>query len=107
MTQQELLDKAEQYFVGGGNGEFRLPPEVNFVVSRAAGTKLYDVSGKEYIDFLLGSGPMILGHCHPAIVDAVQQQITKGTTFMVLNEPAIQLAVPRICTCWLAIHSLF
>ena len=50
------------------------------------------MSGKEYIDFLLGSGPMILGHCHPAIVDAVQQQITKGTTFMVLNEPAIQLA---------------
>lgn len=92
MTQQELLDKAEQYFVGGGNGEFRLPPEVNFVVSHAAGSKLYDVSGKEYIDFLLGSGPMILGHCHPAIVDAVQQQITKGTTFMVLNEPAIHLA---------------
>lgn len=91
MTQQALIEKAEQYFVGGGNGEFRLPPEANFVVSHAAGTKLYDVSGKEYIDFLLGSGPMILGHCHPAIVEAVQQQINKGTTFMALNEPAIHL----------------
>jgi glutamate-1-semialdehyde 2,1-aminomutase len=92
MTQQALLDKAEQYFVGGGNGEFRLPPEANFVVSHASGSKLHDVAGKEYIDFLIGSGPMILGHCHPAIVEAIQQQITKGTTFMVLSEPAIHLA---------------
>ena len=92
MTQHALLDKAEKYFVGGSNGEFRLPPEANFVVSHAAGSKLYAVDGREYIDFLLGSGPMILGHCHPATVEAVQKQITRGTTFMALNEPAIHLA---------------
>lgn len=92
MRQQELLKKADRYFVGGGLGEFRLPPEVAFVVSHGQGSKFYDVEGKEYIDFLLGSGPMILGHCHPSVVEAVQQQILKGTTFMVLNEPAIQLA---------------
>ncbi|MBM3262768.1 MAG: aspartate aminotransferase family protein [candidate division Zixibacteria bacterium] len=92
MTQQQLLDRANRYFVGGGNGEFRLPSEVNFVVSHGKGSKIYDVDGKEYIDFLLGSGPMILGHCHPQVVEAVQQQILKGTTFMALNEPAIHLA---------------
>lgn len=97
MTQQQLIAKASRYFVGGGNGEFRLPPEVNFVVSHAKGSKLWDVDGKEYIDFLLGSGPMILGHCHPAVIDAVQQQILKGTTFMALNEPSIHLA-ERIVT---------
>ncbi len=91
MSQQDLLAIAEQCFVGGGNGEFRLPTEANFVVSHGNGSKLYDMDGREYIDFLLGSGPMILGHCHPAIVEAVQQQILKGTTFMALNEPAIYL----------------
>lgn len=92
MTHRELLQKAERYFVGGGNGEFRLPPEVNFVVSHGQGGRIYDIDGKEYVDFLLGSGPMILGHGHPAVIEAVQQQIRKGTTFMVLNEPAIRLA---------------
>lgn len=92
MTQQELLQKADRYFVGGGLGEFRLPPEVALVVSHGRGSKFYDVDGKEYIDFLLGSGPMILGHCHPAVVEAVQQQILRGTTFLALNEPAIHLA---------------
>lgn len=92
MTQQELINKANHYFVGGGNGEFRLPPDANLVASHGKGSKFYDVDGKEYIDFLLGSGPMILGHCHPAVVEAVQRQILKGTTFMALNEPAIRLA---------------
>ena len=92
MTQQDLLNKAGRYFVGGGNGEFRLPPDANFVVSHGKGSKLYDVDGKEYIDFMLGSGPMILGHCHPKVIEAVQQQMLKGTTFMALNEPVIHLA---------------
>ena len=92
MTQQELIQKANRYFVGGGNGEFRLPPEANIVVSHGQGSRFYDVDGKEYIDFLLGSGPMILGHCHPTVVEAVREQILKGTTFMALNEPSIRLA---------------
>ena len=92
MTQQELIDKANHYFVGGGNSEFRLPPEVDFVVSSGQGSKIYDVDGQEYVDFLLGSGPMILGHCHPQVVAAVHRQILKGTTFMALNEAAIHLA---------------
>jgi glutamate-1-semialdehyde 2,1-aminomutase len=92
MTQQELLDRANRCFVGGGNGEFRLPPEVNFVASHGQGSKIYDVDGKAYIDFLLGSGPMILGHAHPEVIEAVQRQILKGTTFLALNEPAIRLA---------------
>ncbi|MBT5872734.1 MAG: aspartate aminotransferase family protein [Candidatus Latescibacteria bacterium] len=91
MSQKELLTKADRFFVGGGNGEFRLPPEANFVASHGKGSKIFDVDGREYIDFLLGSGPMILGHCHPAVIEAVTRQIQKGTTFMALNEPSIQL----------------
>ncbi len=92
MSQTALIERAERVFVGGGNGEFRLPPEANLVVTRGEGAMIHDTSGKTYIDFLLGSGPMILGHAHPAVVEAVTRQIARGTTFMALNEPAIELA---------------
>jgi len=92
MDQQAYLAKAGQYFAGGTLGAFHLPPDVAMVFSHGQGTKLVDVDGKEYIDFLLGSGPMILGHGHPAVVEAVQQQVLKGTTFFTLNKPIIELA---------------
>ena len=92
MSQAALLERAERVLVGGSNGEFRLPPEANMVVSHGEGVTIYDTSGRSYIDFLLGSGPMILGHGHPEVVDAVTRQVARGTTFMALNEPAIQLA---------------
>lgn len=92
MNQQAYLAKANQYFVGGTLGAFHLPSDVAMVFSHGQGTKLVDVDGKEYVDFLLGSGPMILGHCHPAVVEAVQQQTMKGTTFFTLNQPIIELA---------------
>ncbi len=92
MSQAALLERAERVLVGGSNGEFRLPPEANMVVSHGEGVTIYDTSGRSYIDFLLGSGPMILGHSHPEVVEAVTRQVARGTTFMALNEPAIQLA---------------
>jgi glutamate-1-semialdehyde 2,1-aminomutase len=91
MNQQAYLAKADQYFSGGTLGAFHLPPDVAMVFSHAQGSKIVDVDGKEYIDFLMGSGPMILGHCHPAVVEAVQQQVLKGTTFFTLNKPIIEL----------------
>jgi len=39
-----------------------------------------DEAGKEYVDFLLGSGPMFIGHAHPAVTEAVQAQVPLGTT---------------------------
>ncbi|MEZ4618848.1 MAG: aspartate aminotransferase family protein [Caldilineaceae bacterium] len=92
MDQQAYLAKAEQYFAGGTLNAFHLPPDVAMVFARAQGTKMVDSDGKEYVDFLMGSGPMILGHCHPAVVGAVQQQLLKGTTFFTLNQPIIELA---------------
>ncbi len=92
MSQAALLERAERVFVGGSNGEFHLPPEANLVVSHGEGVTIHDTSGRSYIDFLLGSGPMILGHGHPEVVEAVTRQVARGTTFMALNEPSIQLA---------------
>src|SRR5574337_1133700 len=90
--ESRLLDLATRYLPGGVLGTSRFPPELAFVVKRAQGSKLWDVSGREYIDYLLGSGPMILGHAHPAVVAAVAEQLGKGTTYFLVNEPIVHLA---------------
>lgn len=62
------------------------------VVASARGARLVDVSGNRYVDYLLGSGPLILGHAHPAVVAAVSEQLERGTSYLLLSEPAIRLA---------------
>src|SRR5690348_1406670 len=92
MSQRDLLQRAERVLPGGALGGHRSAPGLEFVVKDARGPHLWDVDGKRYIDYLLGSGPMLLGHAHPAVVEAVQQQMARGTSYFLLNEPAIQLA---------------
>ena len=90
--QAQLLAAAGRYLAGGGLGLFVLPPELNLVVARGEGSHLWDVAGREYIDYHLGSGPALLGHAHPAVTAAVAAQLPKGTTYYFLNEPEIVLA---------------
>ena len=87
-----LLAEAEGALVGGVPGLFRLPDEIQLVVREGRGSKLYDVDGREYVDYLLGSGPLILGHAHPAIVEAVSRQAARGSHFFLPSEPTIRLA---------------
>ncbi|MBI2320914.1 MAG: aminotransferase class III-fold pyridoxal phosphate-dependent enzyme [Chloroflexi bacterium] len=77
---------------GGSLGTYVQPDDVAFVVAYGRGSKVYDVEGREYIDYILGSGPAVLGHAHPAVVEAVQRQVERGTQFYWLNEPVIALA---------------
>jgi glutamate-1-semialdehyde 2,1-aminomutase len=86
------MEIAAQRLPGGVLGSARFRDDLGFVVKRGKGSKLWDVSGREYIDFLLGSGPMILGHAHPAVVAAVREQLEHGTTYFLVNEPVIKLA---------------
>ena len=90
--QAQLLAAAGRYLAGGGLGLFVLPPELNLVVARGEGSHVWDVAGREYIDYHLGSGPALLGHAHPAVTAAVAAQLPKGTTYYFLNEPEIVLA---------------
>lgn len=89
---QNLLERAHRYLVGGCMGMFRMPDGVATVFHRGQGSRIYDIAGREYIDYVMGSGPLILGHAHPAVVDAVQRQVALGSTFFGLNEPVIRLA---------------
>ena len=98
MTQQrtqperELLAKAAQYLPGGSTGNTNYPDALKFLVREGKGGRVWDVSGNEYIDWLMGSGPMILGHAHPAVTEAVLAAVGRGATFFTTNEPAVLLA---------------
>lgn len=88
----DLVQRAARVFPGGVLGSHRNGPGLEFVVREGRGAYLWDTGGRRYIDYLLGSGPMLLGHAHPAVVDAVRRQLERGSTYMLLNEPIIELA---------------
>jgi glutamate-1-semialdehyde 2,1-aminomutase len=91
-----LLDKAARFLPGGILGGYSAPRDLSFVVREGRGPRLVDVSGREYVDYILGSGPLVLGHAHPAVVAAVERQLSKGTTYFQLSEPTLALA-EEIC----------
>lgn len=88
VLESELVELARRVLPGGGFGN--VAHEV--IVARGQAGHVWDVTGKEYIDFLLGSGPMLVGHCHPEVVEATQAQVALGSTFFANNEPGIRLA---------------
>ncbi|MBJ7593805.1 MAG: aspartate aminotransferase family protein [Candidatus Dormibacteraeota bacterium] len=87
-----MLANAEQLLPGGGVTSLSLPGGVRKVIARGKGSRIWDVAGDEYVDYLLGSGPLIAGHAHPAVVDAVQRQAALGSTFYAVTEPILRLA---------------
>lgn len=87
----ELLQKTEA-FMACGVRNASTNPDCAMVIHEARGATITDCSGNEYIDYLLGSGPMFLGHAHPAVVEAAQKQATHGSSYLMVNEPAILLA---------------
>jgi glutamate-1-semialdehyde 2,1-aminomutase len=93
---RELVERARRVLPGGVLGNHRMPPGLELVVREGRGAYLWDTTGRRYLDYLLGSGPMVLGHAHPAVIAAVERQLSKGTTFLLVNEPIIELA-EEIC----------
>jgi len=94
--EKDLLQKARRHLPGAHLGNASSSFEDSFIVKSGKGSKIFDYSGNEYIDYLLGSGPMILGHAHPSVIEAVSRQLTEGSTFFLTNGLVIQLA-EEIC----------
>ena len=86
-TSEQLINLAKDIFPGSNNGN----PTSDLIMSKAVGSKIWDIHGNEYIDYLLGSGPMLIGHSHPKVVEAVSNQLSSGSTFFALNELAVKL----------------
>jgi glutamate-1-semialdehyde 2,1-aminomutase len=83
-----LVALARRVLPGGSFGNLAS----DIVIREGRAGRVWDVSGNEYVDFLLGSGPMFIGHAHPDVVDAVRAQIPRGVTFFANSEPGIRLA---------------
>ena len=84
----DLVEQARRVLPGGSFGN--MPAEV--ILKEGQGGRIWDEAGKEYVDFLLGSGPMFVGHAHPEVTAAVQAQVPFGTTFFGNNRHGIALA---------------
>lgn len=92
---KELYKEAIKHLVSGVNSPVRAFKAVGgepIFLDHASGAKLYDVDGKEYIDFMGSWGPLILGHAHPEVVEAIKSQAERGTSFGVSTELEIEHA---------------
>lgn len=87
-TQDEWISRAREVLPAGGFGNF----DPGIIISHGKGSRVWDETGKEYIDYLIGSGPMLLGHGHPEVLEAVLEQLPKGMTFFASNTKGIELA---------------
>lgn len=77
-----LLDAEKRVVPGGvGSNDRGLVQPHPIFVSHGAGSRIWDVDGNEYFDYLLGYGPLVLGHAHPVLVEAVQRQMHAGSAF--------------------------
>jgi glutamate-1-semialdehyde 2,1-aminomutase len=90
-----LFEKAKQLIPGGVNSPVRAFGSVGLkppFIKKASGPKITDVDGNEYIDYVGSWGPMILGHAHPGVVEAVKEAAADGTSFGAPTEREVLLA---------------
>ena len=87
-----LRARAQAAFPAGSNGEFNLPPELSMVIARGDGCRLWNTDGREFLDFSIGWGSVLVGHANPAVTEAVTRQASLGANFAYVNENALALA---------------
>ncbi|MCX8953302.1 aminotransferase class III-fold pyridoxal phosphate-dependent enzyme [Ruegeria sp. NA] len=87
-SQSEWIARANEVLPAGGFGNF----DPGIIIARGEGSRVWDEDGNEYVDYLIGSGPMLLGHGHPEVMEAVLEQLPKGMTFFANNRKGIELA---------------
>jgi glutamate-1-semialdehyde 2,1-aminomutase len=91
----DLFEEAQRYLPGGVNSPVRAFRAVGgrpFFVEKGDGSRVYDVDGNVYIDYVCSWGPLILGHAHPQVVEALQKTAERGTSFGAPTELEVTLA---------------
>jgi len=92
---EELFSRAQKYIPGGVNSpvrSFRAVGGTPPFIARGEGPRIWDVDGNEYIDYLGSWGPLVLGHAHPAVVEALRKAAEGGTSFGAPVEQEVELA---------------
>ena len=80
----EAFEEAKTLMPGGVNSPVRSFANVGgnpLFIARGEGSKIYDIDGNEYIDYVGSWGPMVVGHAHPQVVKALQEAVTRGTSY--------------------------
>ncbi|MEI6000928.1 glutamate-1-semialdehyde 2,1-aminomutase [Paraburkholderia bengalensis] len=98
-TNQALFERAQKTIPGGVNSPVRAFRSVGGTprfIERAEGAYFWDAEGKRYIDYIGSWGPMIVGHVHPEVLDAVQRVLANGFSFGAPTEAEIEIA-EEIC----------
>lgn len=92
---QELFARASQLIPGGVNSPVRAFRSVGLTplyIDHGIGGHVFDVDGNEYIDYISSWGPLILGHCHPAVQEAVTKELRRGTSYGACNAKEVEMA---------------
>ena len=92
---EALLARAQKLIPGGVNSPVRAFRGVGgtpLFIARGQGSRIYDADGNEYIDYVGSWGPLLLGHRHPAIIDALEDVLESGTSFGAPTEREVELA---------------
>lgn len=90
----EILRRSRDLFPGGVNSPVRAFRGVGgepVVAERGEGARIWDVDGREYIDYVLSWGPLVLGHAHPMVLDALDRAMRNGTSFGMPTELEVEL----------------
>ena len=94
-TSKKLYEQALDFMPGGVNSPVRACKAVGttpLFIEKASGSKIYDEDSNEYIDYVCSWGPNILGHCYPAVINAVKKACDNGLTFGACHKGEIELA---------------
>src|SRR3990172_1608499 len=92
---KDLFERARRSIAGGVNSPVRAFRAVGgepIFFRSGRGSRLVDVDGHEYLDYVCSWGPLILGHAHPRVVEAVRAQVTAGSSFGAPTEVEVELA---------------
>lgn len=91
----QLFEQASRLIPGGVNSPVRAFRSVGLqpiYIERGAGSHIWDVDGNEYIDLIGSWGPLLLGHAHPAIQTAINEELTRGTSYGACNPREVEMA---------------
>ena len=97
---EALFERASQYIPGGVNSPVRAFRSVGLTpryIDHGKGAHIYDVDGNEYIDYISSWGPLLLGHAYPPILEAIERELRRGTSYGACNAREVEMA-ELICT---------
>jgi len=96
---ESLVERALRVFPGGSNGEYGLPADLLSVLSRGEGCRVWDSTGREYLDMTMAWGSALVGHAHPEVLEAACRQASLGANFAAVNDRSVELAEQLVSLC--------